>query len=191
MTPPRDATVYLVGGAPALGFAVAREFVRAGTQRIGLIGSDPGAGARSAERIRASALGVWSLAADAAPGDAAGLSRALTELTAALGPPDIAVLLPGDEFATSGTLATILLLAMRDAGGGTIVAVAAGAAAAALAVVRTLAPTARPCGIEVHAVGAALHTPAADQEIAEAVLAATGGEPPHHPVPNDRERTAP
>jgi NAD(P)-dependent dehydrogenase (short-subunit alcohol dehydrogenase family) len=177
MTRPTEVTVYLVGGGQELGRAVAHEFVRAGTQRIGLIVSDTGAGERAAEQVRAAAFGVWSLSAVATPGVRAEMRRAVGELSAALGSADIVVRLPDGNTASADseldgliTLGREVLPHMRADGGGTIVAVAApgGSGSATLAFARTLAMATELDGIRMYALCAGK----SEEKVARAVVAA-------------------
>lgn len=86
-----DSTVFIVGGDTTLGLLVALHFVRAGTQRIGVIGSDAARAQAAAHEVFAAASGIWAVPA---AGDLSSVSEAhrmVSELAAALGEPDIVV----------------------------------------------------------------------------------------------------
>jgi NADP-dependent 3-hydroxy acid dehydrogenase YdfG len=85
-----DSTVVVVGTG-ALELEIARQFVTAGVQRIGLVGSDVEQGEKTAESVRGLAPGIWALfvAGDVTvPAEAA---RVTTELSSSLGPTDVLV----------------------------------------------------------------------------------------------------
>jgi NAD(P)-dependent dehydrogenase (short-subunit alcohol dehydrogenase family) len=84
-------TVFIAGGTKGLGLEIARHFVRAGTQRIGLIARDVARGEGAAEEIRSLASGIWALFAPADVTNAADVKRATAELAAALGDADIVI----------------------------------------------------------------------------------------------------
>ncbi|NLE78339.1 MAG: SDR family oxidoreductase [Rhodococcus sp.] len=85
------STVYIVGGTSGVGLEVARQFVRAGTQRIGLVGRTVERGEKAAEHIRGLAPGVWCLFAEGDVNVPSEASRVTAELGDALGSPDILV----------------------------------------------------------------------------------------------------
>ncbi|ATQ29159.1 SDR family NAD(P)-dependent oxidoreductase [Rhodococcus ruber] len=88
---PAESTIYIVGGTSGVGLEVARRFVRAGVQRIGLVGRNVERGEKAAQHIRTLAPGVWCLFAAAdvnVPGEAV---RVVTELADSLGAADILV----------------------------------------------------------------------------------------------------
>jgi NAD(P)-dependent dehydrogenase (short-subunit alcohol dehydrogenase family) len=86
-----EATVYIAGGTSGLGLQMARHFVRAGTQRIGLVGRNADRGERAAEHIRSLASGVWAVFAAGDVNEPAEAERVTRELTASLGPADILI----------------------------------------------------------------------------------------------------
>jgi NAD(P)-dependent dehydrogenase (short-subunit alcohol dehydrogenase family) len=86
-----EATVYIADGTNGVGLQVARHFVRAGTQRIGLVGHDAERGESAAEHIRSLASGVWALFAAGDVNDPLAADRVTRELTASLGPADILI----------------------------------------------------------------------------------------------------
>ena len=93
---PVDSTIFIVGGDSRAGLLIAHHFVRAGAQRIGLVGSDAELGAAAAKSIFALASGVWALSATGDVRDSAESARILAELSGSLGDADILVnYLPG------------------------------------------------------------------------------------------------
>ncbi|MEV4123789.1 SDR family oxidoreductase [Nocardia sp. NPDC049707] len=86
-----ESTVYIVGGTSGVGLEVARRFVAAGTQRIGLVGRNTERGEKAAEHIRSLAPGVWCLFVAADVNDPAEAGRASTELRAGLGAADVLI----------------------------------------------------------------------------------------------------
>ncbi|WMN01732.1 SDR family oxidoreductase [Rhodococcus erythropolis] len=93
---PVDSTIFIVGGDSGVGLLIAHHFVRAGAQRIGLVGSDAELGDAAAKSIFGLASGVWALSATGDVRDPAESARILTELSGSLGDADILVnCLPG------------------------------------------------------------------------------------------------
>lgn len=88
---PADSTIYIVGGDSRVGLLIAHHFVRAGAQRIGLIGRDADLGDAAAKSIFGLASGVWALSATGDVRDPAEAARILAELTGSLGDADILV----------------------------------------------------------------------------------------------------
>ncbi len=86
-----EATVYIVGGTSGVGLQVARQLVRAGTQRIGLVGRNTERGEKAAAEIRTLASGVWAFFAAGDVNDPAEAARVTEELSASLGPADILI----------------------------------------------------------------------------------------------------
>jgi NAD(P)-dependent dehydrogenase (short-subunit alcohol dehydrogenase family) len=86
-----DCTVVIAGGTSGIGLETARHFVRAGVQRIGLVGRNVERGEAAAAEIRALASGVWCLFVSADLEDPAEAARAVEQLTASLGDVDILV----------------------------------------------------------------------------------------------------
>ncbi|MET8430687.1 SDR family oxidoreductase [Nocardia sp. NPDC004860] len=86
-----ESTVYIVGGTSGVGLEVARRFVRAGTQRIGLVGRNTERGEKAAAHVRSLAPGVWSCFVSGDVNDPAEAGRVTGELRAALGGADILV----------------------------------------------------------------------------------------------------
>ena len=86
-----DATVYIVGGTSGVGIQVARHFVRAGTQRIGLVGRNLERGRQASEHIFSLASGLWApfVAGDVNDPDEA--ERVTDELRDSIGPADILI----------------------------------------------------------------------------------------------------
>ncbi|HEY5857806.1 MAG TPA: SDR family oxidoreductase [Aldersonia sp.] len=88
---PAESTVYIVGGTSGVGLEIARRYVAAGTQRIGLVGRSAERGEKAAQEIRGLASGVWCLFVSADVNDPAEAARATTELSGSLGTADILV----------------------------------------------------------------------------------------------------
>lgn len=88
---PVDSTIFIVGGDGGVGLLIAHHFVRAGAQRIGLVGSDAGLGDAAAKSIFALASGVWALSATGDVREPAESARILAELSGSLGDADILV----------------------------------------------------------------------------------------------------
>ena len=86
-----DATLCISGGTSGVGLQVARQAVRAGTQRIGLVGRDPVRGQRAAEEIRSLASGVWAVFIAGDLSDPAEAERVTTEVTTLLGAIDVLI----------------------------------------------------------------------------------------------------
>ncbi|MFI7194119.1 SDR family NAD(P)-dependent oxidoreductase [Nocardia nova] len=86
-----ESTVYIVGGTSGVGLEVARRFVAAGTQRIGLVGRNRERGEKAATHIRSLAPGVWSLFVAGDVNDPAEAGRVTNELRAGLGSADILI----------------------------------------------------------------------------------------------------
>ncbi|MFC0448095.1 SDR family NAD(P)-dependent oxidoreductase [Rhodococcus jostii] len=86
-----EATVYIVGGTNGVGLQVARQLVRAGTQRIGLVGRNTERGEKAATEVRSLASGVWAFFAAGDVNDPAEAARVTEELSASLGPADILI----------------------------------------------------------------------------------------------------
>ena len=88
---PAESTVYIVGGTGGVGLEVARHFVGAGTQRIGLVGRNIERGEKAAAHIRSLASGVWCLFAAGDVNDPAEAARVTAELSASVGAADILI----------------------------------------------------------------------------------------------------
>lgn len=86
-----DCTVVISGGTSGVGLEAARHFVRAGVQRIGLIGRNEERGEAAAAEIRGLASGIWCLFVSADLTEPAEAQRATEELSASLGATDILV----------------------------------------------------------------------------------------------------
>ncbi len=86
-----DCTVVVAGGTSGIGLETARHFVRAGVQRIGLIGRNAERGEAAAAEIRGLASGIWCLFVAADLGDPADAARAFEELSTSLGDVDVLV----------------------------------------------------------------------------------------------------
>ena len=86
-----EATFYIVGGTSGVGLQVARQLVRAGTQRIGLVGRNTERGEKAAAEIRSLASGVWAFFAAGDVNDPAEAARVTEELSASLGPADVLI----------------------------------------------------------------------------------------------------
>ncbi|QTJ67280.1 SDR family oxidoreductase [Rhodococcus sp. ZPP] len=112
-----DATVFIVGGDSGIGLLIAQHFVRAGTQRIGLIAHDAKQGDAAARTLFTSASGIWALSASGDPASESDADRLLSELSASLGDPDIFI----NCFSDAGAIRKSVLCAMREHGSGTVV----------------------------------------------------------------------
>lgn len=97
-----NITVFVVGGDTDIGLLIARHFVRAGVQRIGLIARDTAAGEAAAQAIFQQASGMWSLSASGDLTSTADVERMIEQLSSSLGDADIVIDCLGED----GTLAT-------------------------------------------------------------------------------------
>ena len=86
-----DCTVVIAGGTSGVGLETARHFVRAGVQRIGLVGRNVERGEGAAAEIRGLASGIWCLFVSADLEDPAEAERATVELRSSLGDTDILI----------------------------------------------------------------------------------------------------
>ncbi|MGV9710962.1 SDR family NAD(P)-dependent oxidoreductase [Gordonia sp. NPDC003424] len=93
MTQPHleDSTVVVVGGDTELGRLVALHFVRAGCQRIGIVGVDPDAAEATAQAVFGAASGIWAIPACGDLSSTTDAERVVAELAASLGDADIVV----------------------------------------------------------------------------------------------------
>lgn len=86
-----DSTIVIVADDTTLGHVVALNFVRAGSQRIGIVSSDATSAEAAAQAVFAVASGMWAVSASgdlSSPEDA---RRMVDELAASLGDADIVV----------------------------------------------------------------------------------------------------
>ncbi|MDH6284689.1 SDR family NAD(P)-dependent oxidoreductase [Prescottella agglutinans] len=88
---PAESTVYIVGGTSGVGLEIARQFVRAGAQRIGLVGRNIERGEKAAQHIRSLKPGVWCLFASGDVNDPGEAVRVTKELSDSLGDADILI----------------------------------------------------------------------------------------------------
>ncbi len=86
-----DSTVVVVGGDTELGRLVALGFVRAGSQRIGIAGSDLDKAGETAQAVFSAASGIWAVPAAGDLASASDAERMVAELAASLGDADIVV----------------------------------------------------------------------------------------------------
>ncbi|MGW0035129.1 hypothetical protein [Gordonia sp. NPDC003376] len=153
-----DSTVFVVGGDTAVGRLVALHLVRAGSQRIGIIGSDAAETENTARAVFGAASGMWSVAASGEMSAPAEAQRMVAELSAALGDPDIVVSCSGGPELVS------------DIAGHTMVELGAGTVIRLDSAASRPGPTGGPEHVRLRTVdGSADRTP---EQIAAAVVAA-------------------
>lgn len=93
-----DSTVVIVDDGRSLGRLVALRFVRAGSQRIGIVSSDAARAEATAQEVFAAASGMWAVAASGDLLSRPDAQRMVSELAASLGDADVVVSCrPGSE----------------------------------------------------------------------------------------------
>ena len=156
-----NLTVFIIGGDSGIGLLIARHFVRAGAQRIGLIGRDPDAGVAAAKSVFELASGIWSLSAAGDLSSDSEASRMISELSGSLGDADILV----DCLGPDGTIVSDLVLqGMREFDSGVIIDVVAQSSAG-----DDTAGASKSAGVHRHFV---VHDPQHPDHTAAAVVAA-------------------
>ncbi|GAB90656.1 SDR family NAD(P)-dependent oxidoreductase [Gordonia rhizosphera] len=115
-----DSTVFVVAGDTAIGRLVALHFVRAGSQRIGILGSDATRAEAAAQAVFAAASGMWAVAAAGDLSSHSDAQRMVAELSAALGDADVVVNCQPDSNEVVGD---VVRRAMVDRGDAVLVAV--------------------------------------------------------------------
>lgn len=86
-----DSTVVVVDDDTPLGRLVALHFVRAGSQRIGIVSADAARAEATAQAVFAAASGMWAVAASGDLSSGSEAQRMVNELSASLGDADIVV----------------------------------------------------------------------------------------------------
>lgn len=118
-----DATIFIAGGDHGIGLLVAHHLVRAGAQRIGIVGSDPERSQSAAQSVFELASGIWALSAAGDVTDPTEADRVTSELAASIGDADILVNCLSDNAPGQVNMSRAVLPNMLAQGSGTIVTV--------------------------------------------------------------------